>query len=1073
MGFDDETFRGDRRVIHRIPVRGELTDVRLYMVDGRDRIQFDGSILDISLGGMFVTTRHNVDSTGRLCAEFKLPGGRRFITVEGVIVHNLRSDEYFKGQAFGIAFQGHTIGTRRALKKFISASLIRQIVHTIDPAGKIRVADPARILKIIQATANQHNPLTVIPVDANTELVSPIKTFDLTTITLALSAEPDSVLTPGRAVTVTFNLNYRSHRFRSELVAGGDGARIQLPTEMWLNDKRNVKRTPLPDSERERVEIQPPHRRGDTIAFDLIERTDGGFSFQVKPGAPFFFEGTPLGEVRVLRDTRVAVKDYATVRHVSVIPDSGGALKIGVELGRRQALVSISREEPLKPPGLKRRMDNAFRQTQYLITRAWRRFLPPETDPDAPLDVHKVTYQNSRGQKIVGLLNRTFTTKRKVPVVIIPTAFSRRKESTVGLALTLVDNFRRNVEHVAILRFDYTNTVGESHIDEENRSEGREYLNFSTSSTIDDVRSTFEFANNNKYFEPAEVILVSFSLNSLTARTLLADKSVSHPVTYWLAPMGVADAQDAVKNCSGDVDYVGNHKRGETQGAANILGSIVNMDNYCADLVELEAATLPEAKRAMSRIDVPVTWIIGKHDGWVDPDRVKQMLAVEGSDKREIRTVDAAHMPTRSEAAPYFNILTRLTFDHVHGRKIDATTPPLAEIERISNLEWASTPKQVLENQAEYWSEYLVGDGPVSNFDILLFAPEYPEILLQQARMLDLQPGHQVLDLGCGTGNFLNELLSKGRQFIPAGTLGFTLVDFSGAGLKAAGNKLAVSLKEHPQVSLDFVEVNLDLSRARVIQRWKAGEEPSFRELAGRIDGLSIEVADRFWAGYSKRLHHVLRGCSVGQDTRTWLQSQYQPSDVDIILDVNRAARYFGEDIQQDDLLNDVQPLDARFSDLRFERLGFGRNPDAMSLPFDSNSRDRVVLSLVLSYLSAPEEVLLDAFRVLRGGGRIVISSMRPDTESSLIYRRLVKRVQELPLSKIPTGVTAEQLLRSARTYAGTASSLVRLAEEGTFVFYARYDLRRLLEEAGFVNIETESGFGSPAQAWVATGTKP
>ncbi len=65
------------------------------------------------------------------------------------------------------------------------------------------------------------------------------------------------------------------------------------------------------------------------------------------------------------------------------------------------------------------------------------------------------------------------------------------------------------------------------------------------------------------------------------------------------------------------------------------------------------------------------------------------------------------------------------------------------------------------------------------------------------------------------------------------------------------------------------------------------------------------------------------------------------------------------------------------------------------ALPFADNQFDRIVSNLVLGYLSDPQEVLRELFRVLAPSGRMVLSNLKPNGDFSEIYQNLVSHAGE------------------------------------------------------------------------------
>ena len=125
-------------------------------------------------------------------------------------------------------------------------------------------------------------------------------------------------------------------------------------------------------------------------------------------------------------------------------------------------------------------------------------------------------------------------------------------------------------------------------------------------------------------------------------------------------------------------------------------------------------------------------------------------------------------------------------------------------------------------------------------------------------------------------------------------------------------------------------------------------------------------------------------------------------------------------------------------------------------LAFADHTFDKVCLSLVLSYLNRPECVLREIHRVLRPGGKLVVSSMKPFCDMSEIYRDYMD--QQVTATELEAG---RDLLRAA--------GKIRLKEEqGFYSFYSQEDLTSLLEGAGFRHCFAQQSFGGQAAVVVA-----
>jgi ubiquinone/menaquinone biosynthesis C-methylase UbiE len=141
-------------------------------------------------------------------------------------------------------------------------------------------------------------------------------------------------------------------------------------------------------------------------------------------------------------------------------------------------------------------------------------------------------------------------------------------------------------------------------------------------------------------------------------------------------------------------------------------------------------------------------------------------------------------------------------------------------------------------------------------------------------------------------------------------------------------------------------------------------------------------------------------------------------------------------------------------------------------LPFGDGSLDRILASLLVSYLPDPEALLRDARRALRPGGRIVVSSMLPDADMSGPLERLLTQIGTAEGDTVG-GCSKEEVLTAVRSYINDAAKLLDLACDDVFRFYDGDALKRLLRRAGFTDVRVTRSFGTPSQAVIAVGVRP
>ena len=124
-------------------------------------------------------------------------------------------------------------------------------------------------------------------------------------------------------------------------------------------------------------------------------------------------------------------------------------------------------------------------------------------------------------------------------------------------------------------------------------------------------------------------------------------------------------------------------------------------------------------------------------------------------------------------------------------------------------------------------------------------------------------------------------------------------------------------------------------------------------------------------------------------------------------------------------------------------------------------------MSLVLSYLFNPAETLREVRRIIEPGGLLVLSSMRPDTDASGPFTRLLEKIEAMPEEKLPSRMPKSLLLDSLRSFLNDAQALAELEEAGTFDFFDPERLDALLDEAGWVIMRRIPSYGDPPQGYV------
>ncbi|MFC2158095.1 methyltransferase domain-containing protein, partial [Acidobacteriota bacterium] len=308
---------------------------------------------------------------------------------------------------------------------------------------------------------------------------------------------------------------------------------------------------------------------------------------------------------------------------------------------------------------------------------------------------------------------------------------------------------------------------------------------------------------------------------------------------------------------------------------------------------------------------------------------------------------------------------------------------------------------------------------------------------------------------GGGTGNFISHLLDNGNP-VP---LQITVADLVPEALSQAANKLGHTINGSKKNGrFGSICCDIEMNRYLPVGRFIKGQFSSFKELVDKIENLTVQTAARIEEFYSPRLHRILRGEPITSQMKEWINRTFELPEIRTILDFNMAARY-------------VRGLEKKLP--TYKQLVFsGDLTTNLHLPFKSDQYNKILLSLVLSYIFNPLETLLELRRILSPEGLLVISSVRPDADASGLFTKLVEKVDHMPEESFPEGWDKQLVLASVRSFLNDAQALVELEEAGTFDFFDPEKLTELLEEAGFQYLQTIETFGDPAQGYVCVAKK-
>jgi ubiquinone/menaquinone biosynthesis C-methylase UbiE len=369
------------------------------------------------------------------------------------------------------------------------------------------------------------------------------------------------------------------------------------------------------------------------------------------------------------------------------------------------------------------------------------------------------------------------------------------------------------------------------------------------------------------------------------------------------------------------------------------------MDRTGLDALAERLVFLEDARQDMLEVKVPVTWIHGRHDAWMDVERVRELLSSGDTSQRRLLEVPTGHQLRSSrEAMETFQLVAREVGRMTLGREIEAALPNLEALERRRVAERERLHRPVV-NLRRFWRDYLLGRSSTYGIQLLTATDPYRRLMQRQIQLLGLRENQRIADLGSGVGDFIVQLSESHRIGKGVTVHGF---DFVSDGLRRAEKRS---------------------TRGRANQR-----------------------------GVRSRL-----------------------------------------------VLADLEG----------------------TIPVATGSYDSVLASLLIGYLVQPQKVLEEIHRILRPGGRLVLSTLKRDADISRIHVEGLKELRQGRAGEALGSAAALQIDELARDFLNDASRILDLEEQGRFKFWDAEEIATAIRKAGFCNVKSELAFGDPPQAVV------
>ncbi len=1001
-------------------------------------------------------------------------------------------------ESFSIIFKivNTTLENEKKLSFFYISSLWNEVTSKIPerdslfpPKNLVGLFDKAEVFKTLKEMIPiKHNMFLVHPDSSRT---ATIRFESLTDKGILFRLATSADLIPGKAVSSSVYV-YWAHGFRQHLFLSniqrfsGDNLTLDTPVLLLSSSLREEERTVV-DPGSMWVEIPVPYPRGATIRREIIDISSGGFAFKCPIDSAYFLPGTPIGTLKIMGKNREPFVSAGQIRHVTPVTKNVDEpyLKVGVQLqisnkafakGHSQPQLAKRSKKIRKQKQPPRRKTSIFSTFTHILKRGMRPVTTqPSDSPKTVLDTTTFRYLNKKKQEIVGFLNKTWrgTDRRRATVILLPPPYGKRKESLGLFTYYIIERFKTQLTDVVVVRYDSTNHVGDSYKDPQCREPWKECLHMTLSQGTEDLLSVLDFIENNDHFLAKEIVLVSFSIGALLARKAIVNDP-RHRIHSWIAPMGATHMGDLLIRVSGGIDYFDLYQKGQELGDVTILGITVRGERFCEDALSKGYVTLEDALKDMSKITIPVTWLYGEYDSWIDPENVEKLLGAKTTGFKKIRVIPTGHLPLNGEEAlEVFEIIFDELWPQISDEEVIDFDPNLAALLEKQELEWKQNPRDINLSRRKYWSTYLLGHEEADiGYDILQYCEEYIAFIREQLRLLDVKGNQDVVDMGCGTGNLVLQYL-KDYNGSPEKFPRFTLVDLIEEALTKAKSKCG-SVATTKGINPDLFkahQADLDIHPALPIKKFILGEFCSIDDLRGQLPAIGNYTINLWKTNFSKRLYYILRGKKISDMDINYLERLFPEEEVKIILQFNLASRIIKQIISSlcpsfyyghNTLTDKGEKTDSI--------LGVDLKNVVFRLPFEDNTFDRLVSSLVLSYMKNPLDTLFEFARCLKPDGIMVISSMKPDTDMSTIFTRMIERINEGAIA-LPPG-TKEKYLKATRDFANSAAQLMQLVDERKFRFFQLNELSEMIEEVGMKIIEVSESYGDPPQAYIIKARK-
>jgi len=603
-----------------------------------------------------------------------------------------------------------------------------------------------------------------------------------------------------RQVFLNFEFEGRPYFFAADPVGPALGDRLMLapPRAIYCSERRD------------RPRLRPATDRGDPSHVELRSEGDAWVEARVEDlsagGLGLELEGSPkltrgddeAVSIRFVDGERAGEWARAHVRNRGVAMRRPGWTRIGLTEGvaRAERLIELERRDAIL--GELTGAETPRHSAEDVAARI------------ASPEIEVVRFLEEQGREIVALVDSTGP-RAGGTAVILQNGWGQTKEALLPLARTLVTTFGAHDEPLTVLRFDGVQKRGESEKHPASMIPGRECHRFVFSQGVADLRACMDHLHADPERRPDRVFVVSFSAGAIEARKFVA-LDAGRQIDGWISVVGAPDLQSMTRSISGGVDFVAGYELGMQFGRQELLGVEVDIDLLGPDAAKLGVLHVEDARRDMADIEVPVVWIHGAYDAWIDLGRVRDMLSQGDLEARKLLVLPIAHrLESSRQAGEAFQLIAHELGEMALQRSLEPVAADRRDIRARRRVERARRPKPSTDLRA-FWKDYLLGrDGSVG-IELMTACTDYRDLMAEQIEALDLHGGERIADFGCGTGSLVMELAKRSDRPADLRVCGF---DYVRPALERSRTRFEAR-EGAEDLHLDLFEANLDVGAGPV-----------------------------------------------------------------------------------------------------------------------------------------------------------------------------------------------------------------------------------------------------------------